>query len=68
MAVEEVACAMGCGVGGPVAPTTYLEDVDGGTLGGDAEGPAAPTTYLEDVNGGTLRRRCQRSESAHHLS
>jgi hypothetical protein len=50
------------------APTTYLEDVDGGPLGGIDRDPGAPTTYLEDVDGEPPRRRCQRSESTHHLS
>jgi hypothetical protein len=35
-----------------VAPTTYLEDVNGGPLGGNAEDPRVPTTYLEDIGGG----------------
>jgi hypothetical protein len=36
--------------GGLGAPTTSLEDVDGGLLGGDAGGPEVPPIYLDDVD------------------
>jgi hypothetical protein len=50
------------------APTTYLEDVDGGPLGGDNGGTGELTICLQDLDGGPTRRRCQRPRSAHHLS
>jgi hypothetical protein len=37
---------------GPVAATTEVEDVDGGTPGVLPVGPAAATTDDEDVDGG----------------
>jgi hypothetical protein len=40
--------------GDPGAPTTYIEDVDGGPLG-DTDGDPKPlTTYVGDVDGGPL--------------
>jgi hypothetical protein len=35
-------------------PTTNLEDINGGPLGGDARDPGAPTTYPKDVDDGPL--------------
>jgi hypothetical protein len=34
------------------APTTYVRDVDGGTLGGTDGDPGASTTYVGGVDGG----------------
>jgi hypothetical protein len=39
------------------APTTNLEDINGGPLGGDARDPGAPTTYPKDVDDGPLGRQ-----------
>jgi hypothetical protein len=36
------------------APSTYLEDVDGGPLGGVDGGAGAPTTFFKDVDGAPL--------------
>jgi hypothetical protein len=59
---------LGGDVRSPEAPTTFLEDIDGGPLGGDDGDPRVPTTFLEDVNGGPPSSRCRKPESAHHLS
>jgi hypothetical protein len=43
-----------------------VQDVDGGTLGGDVGDPGAPTTNAKNIDSGPPRRRCWRSRSVHH--
>jgi hypothetical protein len=59
--------SLGGADGDPGAPTTYIEDVDGGPLGDTDGDPKPPTTYVGDVDGGPPGRRGRRPRSAHHI-